>query len=202
MIEEIFKQKADYFDDVLRFLSTYRVAAYQTDIDVLKWFSDYAIFTVLALYDLWILQCDYEKATKVYQQNYYARQTALLCFEILSDISEHNGEKYSKLFIEIIDNDSINARAKSIRKNLNKIRNDNEKRLKDIRDFTAAHREHDMTKQIDIINEMNNDEIMKFAFHYMKEIEILNKLMNDVVKYIQEDCSLLKKDDFHKKYRM
>jgi hypothetical protein len=96
------------------------------------------MFTIIVSYDLWILQLDYQKAITKYQQNFYARQSALLCFELLSDMPQKINGKYRKLLIELIDNEEINVRAKNIRKKLNAIRNENEKKYKEIRDLTAS----------------------------------------------------------------
>ena len=79
-MEEIFKKKADYYDDALTQFTEYRRAAYGTGLELLKWIADLAIFSLMGSYDLWITICDYMKATKRYQQNYYTRQAALTCF--------------------------------------------------------------------------------------------------------------------------
>lgn len=107
-IETIFKQKADYYDDILKGFNEYRVAAYSTGLDLLKWLSDFAVFTLIGSYDLWIILCDYHRATKKYQQNYYTRQASLVCFELLSDISQHLNNNFTELMINKIDNGDIN----------------------------------------------------------------------------------------------
>ena len=199
-INEIFKKKADYFEEVIKAFTIYRSGAYGSKIKSLKWLGDFSLFTIFGLYDIWILQCDYEKSIKVYQQNYYARQTALLCFELLSDIPQNINENYQKLLIEKIINARINEDAKLIRKRLNQIRSDRESDFKDIRDRVTAHREHDISNHIDIINKMDNFEIMKFALEYMKVIEELNELLNEVIAYLNKELRDLGNEHFIRKY--
>jgi hypothetical protein len=203
MIEEInkiFKKKADYYEEVIEAFQVFRSGAYGTNLELLKWLDDFCLFTIFSLYDLWILQCDYEKSTKKYQQNYYARQTALLCFELLSDVPQILNENFQKLLLEKISNKDINERAKLIRKKLNQMRNEKESELKNIRDLVAAHRDHDISRQIETINSMDNKKIIQFAFDYMKLIEELGSLFNDVIKYIRIDQENLGIDKFKEKY--
>lgn len=199
-IEKIFKQKADYYDSTLMKFNDFRLISYGTDSHLLKWFCDYCIFTVMVLFDLWIILCDYQRATKKYQQNYYARQTSLLCFELLSDIPNQMGSEYNHLFQKLIINDEINNKSHEIRKTFNILKNKYETHFKDIRDITAAHREHNITKQLLIINEMDNEWIMSFSLEFMKEIESLNRLMNDVITIIYNDINTMDKKELLKKY--
>lgn len=199
-INNVFKKKADYYEDAIKAFHIYRSGAYGSNIESLKWLGDFCLFTTFGLYDLWILQCDYEKSMKVYQQNYYARQTALLCFELLSDIPQNINEKYQNLLIEKITSAQINEKAKLIRKRFNQIRNERESELKDIRDYVTAHREHDVSKHIEVINKMNNKEIMDFALEYMKVIEELDVLLNDVILYLSKEQIDLGKAKFINKY--
>ncbi len=198
-IENIFQEKADYYDNILGIFNDYRIAVYHTNLTTLRYFCDFAIFTLLGSYDLWISLCDYQKSIKKYQQKYYARQISLLVFELLSDIPQ----RFSKFIIlfDKIDNDSLQKSALEVRKKFNKIRNDNEKEFKDIRNLTIAHREHNITEQINIINKIDSEVIIEFGLSYLKEIEILHDLMNNILQYLQHDINSLNADEFFKKYR-
>lgn len=199
-VNEMFKQKADYYEEIIKAFQSYRSGAYGSEIKLLKWLGDFCLFTIFGSYDLWVLQCDYQKAINLYQQNLYARQTALICFELLSDIPQKINENYQQLLVEKISDIKINERAVHIRKKLNKIRNEKEHDLKDIRDIVAAHREQDVSKHIQIINKMDNKDIIHFAFDYLKLIEELNTLFNDAIIYLSKDQENLGNDKFIHKY--
>ncbi len=199
-IDDLFKKKADYYDEALKVFNNYRVAVYSTNLELLRWFCDFAIFTLMCSYELWILQYDYQKAIKKFQQNYYVRQTVLICFELLSDIPQHCNEHYNQLLINKIDNTGINEKANELRKIFNKIRNENEAKFKPIRDMTIAHREHDISILVETINNMDNGWIMEFALNYMNHIESLNELMNKVVNLLIKDSEKLSRNTFIEKY--
>ena len=199
-INNVFVQKAEYYESAIEAFSIYRNGALSSGIELFIWLSNLSTFTLLVLYDLWILQIDYEKSQRKYQQNYYARQSALLCFELFSDIPQNINDKYQKLLIDEIEDLEINSKATEIRKKFNKIRNDNESKFKEIRDLTAAHRDHDVSKLISIQGEMNNQEIIDFAFDYMKLIEELDFLLSDVIKYLNKEQTEIGNEKFYKKY--
>lgn len=199
-INDLFKQKADYYERAIEAFNYYRNTAYNSKIDLFIWLGDFSMFTILVSYDLWILQIDYQKSIKKYQQNFYARQSALLCFELFSDIPQNINDKYQKLLIDKIKDSEINEKAITIRNKFNKIRNDNESRFKEIRDLTAAHREHNISKLLDVKNAMNNQEIMDFTLEYMKLIEELDYLLNDVILYLKEEQLAMGNDKFKTKY--
>ncbi len=199
-INNIFKQKADYYEKAIEAFNFYRNATYNTKIDLFIWLGDFSMFTILVSYDLWILQIDYQKSFKKYQQNFYARQSALLCFELFSDIPQNINDKYQRLLIDKIENPELNEKATTIRKKFSKIRNDNESRFKEIRDLTAAHREHNVSKLLAVKNAMNNQEIMDFTLKYMKLIEELDYLLNDVILYLKEEQLTIGNDKFTEKY--
>ena len=199
-VDEIFKQKADYYDEALRLFGEFRKRAYGTKLELLEWFSDFSIFTLLGAYDLWIILIDYQKAIKVYQRTYYARQAALICFELLSDNSQQIGNEYIKLLIEKVDEENISKKAIQIRKDFNKLRSDNESKFKDIRDYTIAHRDHNISNQLKIINSLDMDWIMEFSMDYLNKIEELHSLFNQFINKINIDGKDLGKDEFLKKY--
>lgn len=199
-IEKIFKIKSDYYDDTLKIINDYRIMSYNTNLELLNDLSDFAIFTLMGAYDLFILWCDYARAIKQYQQNYYVRQASLVCFELLSDISQHFNKNYINLFVNKITDQTINHRALDIQKIFNKMRNDNESKLKSIRDLTIAHRDHNISSQINIMNNMDNGAIMGFAIKYLHQIESLHYLMSDAISYISNDLDVLGKEEFVKKY--
>ena len=118
----------------------------------------------------------------------------------MSDIPQNINENYQKLLIEIIPDKKINEKAVQIRKELNKIKNEKESELKDIRNIVAAHREHNVSKQIEIINKMDNKDIFKFALDYLRLIEKLNTLFDDVITCLRLEQEKLGNDNFIKKY--
>lgn len=199
-IEKLFKQKADYYDNVLKAFNEYRSAAYGTKANLIQWLADYSVFTLLGSYDLWIIHCDYHKSVKVFQQNYYARQASLICFELLQDVSQLCNEKYSELLIKRISDKEIVTEAIDVRKILHKFRNENEKKFKDIRDITIAHRDHNISTQIEIINNMDNNWILGFTLEFLQLIERLHLLLGKAINYIQKDSPNLNNDTFFKKY--
>lgn len=194
-IDIMFKKKADYYDETLRIFDKYREAIYWTESELLKWFSDFAIFTLLGSYDLFIIICDYHKSIKKFQQTYYARQASLVCFELLDDISQHFNKNFNELMLNKIKDSSINEEYKRLSKAFNKMRNDDGAKFKTIRDYTIAHRDHNISKQIEIMNDMDNEWIIKFSLEYLKVIEELV-----VIMYIWSDTQKLNKDMFLEKY--
>jgi hypothetical protein len=80
------------------------------------------------------------------------------------------------------------------------MRNENESKFKSIRDCTIAHRDHNISAQIEILNSIDNDWVMGFSLEYMKLIEELHVLMNKTIKFISADGEKLGKENFLKKY--
>jgi hypothetical protein len=200
-IHNVFNKKADYYDKTLEVLSYYKESANNSGLNLLIWLSDFAIFTLMSSYDLWIILCDYQSAIKKYQQNYYARQASLICFELLSDIPGFFGKEYSELMINKIGDTNINQQAQELRKIFNKLRNDYEPKFKLIRDSTIAHREHNVSKLIDTMCGIDCDWVMEFSLKLLESIERFHILMNNIIKFLDKDASRLGKNDFLEKYK-
>ncbi len=199
VVNEAFKKKADYYDTILKAFDDYRSAVYSSELNLLKWFCDFSIFTLLTSYDLWIVACDYNKAIKKYQQNYYSRQAALLCFELLSDIPGHFNENFNDLVSKIND-DSITNNIVKLRKVFNKYKNDYEQKFKDIRDLTAAHRVHDISLLIKLMNEINNDWVISFSMEYLNVVNDLQVESNKIINYLTSDLKIIGDESFKTKY--
>jgi hypothetical protein len=196
-----FKLKADYYDDMLKGFNEYRTAAYSTGLDLLMWLSDFSIFSIMGSYDLWIVLNDYYGAQKKYQQYFYLRQASLICFELLTDISQHCNNNFNDLLINLIVDRSINNESRRIRKSLNKVRNDNVSKFKHIRNLTIAHRDHNISQQVEIMNNIDADWIIEFSLNYLKLIEELHILLNRAMNFISSDITKLGKAKFRKKYK-
>jgi len=199
-INKIFLQKANYYDEAIIAFDIYREFAYKTKLKLIIWICDFSYFTLLSSYDLFIIYIDYQKSQKVYQQCFYARQASLLCFELLSDISQHFNRMFNELFLDKITDEELSNISKELRSVFHKLKNENESKFKVIRDITSAHRDHDISKQIEIMNNMDVEMIMEFSFQYLKQIEVLQVLLNNTIKYIREDSERLNHDDFIVKY--
>lgn len=91
---------------------------------------------------MWINVYDYHVSEKKYQQNYSARQASLNIFELLEDISQHMGIK--KHFAVFSREKAFEEEAINFRKSFNQLRNERAEYFKDIRDFTVAHRDHNL----------------------------------------------------------
>lgn len=200
--KNIFKMKADFYEDVIEEFKFFSSSNFGSNIKLLKWLDDFYLFNVYSLYDFWIIHNGYKMSVTKYQRTYYAKQAALLCYELLSDEPSILAENFNELFLNLISEKQITERAKSIRKKLNRFRNEVQPKLKQIREIIAAHRDHNVSKQVRIIEGMNNEEIIQTTSKYTSLLKELTNLFTDVIKYIRKDQETLGINRFIQKYTL
>lgn len=190
-IEQIFRKKADYYDNCLIAFNGFRAGAYSTELPLLEWVADFSIFTLMGAFDLWIVHCDYLRSVKAFQRNYYTRQSALLLFELLNGIPEYFSKEktlyFTVLFEEKLLDKSIFNNMKSIRKDIGWMKQKEQQSLKEIRNLVAAHREKDLNKSFKVLNQINEDKIQVLSLSLLKKIDLLHTEMNKCISYIHQD---------------
>ena len=199
-IDEIFNSKAEYYDTILTNFNEYRAGAYSTNLTLLKWVADFSIFTLMGAFDLWIAHCDFYKSVKSFQRNYYSRQSALIIFELFNGIPKYfsmgENEYFTELFEKRIQDKSISEDFKVIRKEIGRLKNKEQRGLKEVRNLVAAHRERDLSKAISVLNKMNEDSIQQLSLSLLKKIDTLHSVLNRCISHIYHDGELLGKEKF------
>lgn len=189
-MEDIFLQKANYYDECIQVLSNFHKNAKQTKLPLVEWTSRFSLFIVLGAYDLWILMYNVHTSVTKYQQNFYARQISLLVFELMQDIPQNLSKEFHTIYFTILGNSNFNLEAVNIKKSFDLFQNKHASYFKKIRDLVAAHREHNADIQLNIINDMNDGEVSTIAFEFIQNLEKLMVLMNNTIRLINKDSRI------------
>src|SRR5207245_3686233 len=106
---------------------------------------------LLLHYDFDVLA--YNRAAEVDErkQNLYARQLCLLIHEALEDIPTVFGSPFRDAAVSLPNGQTHVSAISSVLKTLGDIRRTNERPIAEVRNFVAAHRDHDVLKQLEIM---------------------------------------------------
>lgn len=121
-----------------------------------------------------------------WQKIYFARQVVLLIYEALKDIPEILGKEYKKIFELINESREYMDTLNSYKKELEKIKKDNNEYLHTIRINVAAHRDQNIDSQIEVIREINPYRVIRLMFDFEKSLrKILDHLQKLAVRTVK-----------------
>jgi hypothetical protein len=139
-----------------------------------------AQFAFLVQYDVSALAHDALLAKSVWRRKLYCRLLAVTLIESVEDLTKLAGWEFTKLVDGVYSDPSVQQRLLSIRQDLHKFLKKYEKMLRDVRQNAAAHRDHDATKQLQIIESLDCDKVLKAAQEFVDQ----NKQLLAVLYYL------------------
>ena len=108
-------------------------------------------FLLLLHYDFAVLSYNHATEVDELKQNLYARQLALLLHEALEDVPAILGGEFRRAVGTLPSGASHLSALSPILKSLSSLRKTHQSQIADIRNFVAAHRDHDALKQLEIM---------------------------------------------------
>jgi hypothetical protein len=138
-------------------------------------------FINIVSFDLKIIGKDLTFAESEYQKRLYCRIACLVIYEAINDIFKLLGRDFNKLFTGKILNKEIEQQLKIIRQNLNLYKSTNFEKLKAIRNVAIAHRDIDLLKQIEQIENINWSEIIKLLTEFDKILNALGSTLQQII---------------------
>lgn len=140
-------------------------------------------FLLLLHYDLAVLAYDHATEVDERKQNLYARQLCLLLHEALEDIPSVFGGRFRKAAASLPNGDNYLSAISGVLKILSDIRKENHVQIAEIRNFVAAHRDHDALKQLEVMRKIDNLWLMIIAGKF---IEFFGKMADTITPLLSE----------------
>ncbi len=140
-------------------------------------------FLLLLHYDLAVLAYDHAIEVDERKQNLYARQLCLLLHEALEDIPSVFGGRFRKAAASLPNGNNYLLAISGVLKILSDIRKENHAQIAEIRNFVAAHRDHDALKQLEIMRNIDNLWLMAISGKF---IEFLGKIEGAITPLLPE----------------
>ncbi len=146
-------------------------------------------------YDLKIITRDLTFSQNEWQKRHYARQACLIIYESIDDLFKLLGKEFIDLTKNRLDITELQTDLKEIRQELNTFKSGYSEKLNEIRNVSIAHRDNEVLKQIELIQQINWSDAIGMIMQYDV---ILNKLGAFLTKLINKglaDLSELKTAD-------
>lgn len=140
-------------------------------------------FLLLLHYDLAVLAYDHATEVDERKQNLYARQLCLLVHEAMEDVPAVFGGSFRKAAASLPNGDNYVLALSGVLKTLSDIRKANHAPIAEIRNFVAAHRDHDALKQLEIMRKIDNFWLMAISGKF---IEFLGKMADAITPLLSE----------------
>lgn len=125
-------------------------------------------FLLLLHYDFAILAYDHAIEVDERKQNLYARQLCLLVHEALEDIPTVFGGSFRKAAASLPEGEKHVSEISGVLKALSEIRKANQVQIAEIRNFVAAHRDHDALNQLAVIRKIDSLWLMSVSTQFIE----------------------------------
>ena len=129
-------------------------------------------------YDLKIIGRELFFSTNEWQKRYFSRQACLLIYELTNDIPSLLGRNFRSELNKLSDASTLAMELNSITKSISDYKKDNNERLKNIRNFSVAHRDKDIFEQLSVIESIQWNEVIEYVTKF-------DDIMNDLGQFLQ-----------------
>ena len=143
-------------------------------------------FINIISYDLKIIGRDLTFAQTEWQKRHYARQAYLIIYESVDSLFELLGKDFKDLTHNRLNISEFDEILKDIRKDLNLFKTTYKDKLYEIRNVAIAHRDIEVIKQVEIIQQINWHETIQTISQFDN---ILNKLGSFCTSLINKGLS-------------
>lgn len=148
------------------------------------------VYTSLAHSDIVLLAERIRLTERRFEKLLYSRLLAMIMIEFLDDINRLIGKEFVKELEKNGFNDTIQI-FKDIAKQYSKIKNDNESLLRTLRNSTAAHKENDALKLVNMVYNIDSSSILNIGIDIINVTTQLIRQTTVVVEKILEDINSL-----------
>jgi hypothetical protein len=129
-----------------------------------------AQFCIMFDADLSVLARDMCCTSDWWQSRLYGRLLAMTMLECVEDIPTVLGKRFRESLRTLVSNERQRQRISVITKSLSEFRKSNEAELRRVRQIAAAHRDHNVNVQLDVIEKLN-----------IKKLTVLANELNDLL---------------------
>lgn len=136
-------------------------------------------FITLISIDVKTMQAGMYFAETEWHKRFYARQICTIMYESSIDIFELLGKDFKALISKRLDITPFEREFKDIRSRLNQFQTVNSEYLNTVRNNTAAHKDQDVLKQLDIISNINWSDTIQTT-------TIFEGIINDLGAFLQK----------------
>jgi hypothetical protein len=158
--------------------------ARDADLEHYTRFYNVSLFILVMDYDMSILSQYYVESCikdKDWEKKYIARQIAVSLYEASEDIPQLLGKGFRASLRTIPLWDEAENELNEITKKLDQFKQSHKKILGELRNFVAAHRDHDAFKQMEIIDDLNPDSIYALLGDFYDIVNPLVSFMTHIV---------------------
>ncbi len=149
-------------------------------------------FINIISFDLKIVSRDLTISETQWEKRYYIRQASLLIYEAINDIFDLLGKDFKQILIKELDTKDIDDKLIDVRKELNTYKTQYFETLKEIRNNSIAHRDNDIFKQIEIIENLSWSDSIEMVTGFDKILSQLGAVMQKIINQGLKDLNELK----------
>jgi hypothetical protein len=160
-------------NDTRKKLQKYRMA------DVLCLY-DAGLFCIMFDADLTVLARDMSCTSDWWQSRLYGRLLAMTLVECVEDIPTVLGKKFRESLRAVIADDSRRQRISAITKGLSEFGRRNDAELRYVRRAVAAHRDHNVNLQVEVIDKLDLKKLTSLASELNDLLGALSRTMADI----------------------
>lgn len=133
------------------------------------------LFFRLSFFDVIILSKKFLEEENEFEKQILAKHLCISIYELLDDLPVIYGKKFVIAIEGLDDIEELDKGRINIQKNINIFKKEVNQELKLIRNYTAAHKEHDSLKQLDIIKTISFKRIeLMIQFLHLLWLQILD----------------------------
>ena len=136
-------------------------------------------FITLISIDVKTIQAGMYFAETEWHKRFYARQICTIMYESAKDIFELLGKDFKAIIIKRIDITPFEHELRNIRARLRQFQTNYSDYLHLVRNNTAAHKDQDVLKQLDIITNINWSETIQMTITF-------ERIINDLGAFLQK----------------
>lgn len=144
------------------------------------------LFVRLSLIDIVILTKLYLESNKEYEKELLSRQLCINIYEILEDLPAIYGSQFKESIYALDDNVELIEGRKKIQKEIVNLKEHVSKEFYEIRNYTAAHKDHNSLKQLEILSNISQEKIINAALEIHSLYTQIGAYEKILIKYPQE----------------
>jgi len=143
--------------------------------------------------DLTILICDAVCRSERWESHPYGRLLAMTMLECVEDIPQVLGKEFRNALFTLDSDAAKKARLNNFVSQLANFRKTHEHDLRYIRTIAAAHRDHDVRRQLEVIDTIDIRRLMDLSKELVSILVLFTELMTDVLVELNVWKQVLKK---------
>lgn len=180
--KEIFYEECKIQQDSLEWLKMMLDYCKKNNLEQSKELWNVACYVYITSFDLTIITENLYLTQNEWGRRFFARQSALLIYEAIDDIMNLTGKKFRNMLEQLENAAELKVELKAISTNMNEYKNHNYLKLQQIRNKSAAHRDHDCTDLLKTIGEINWSGTVELSRQFNNILSAYANFMHLVIK--------------------